>query len=154
MAITIICDCGKTLRAPDTFLGETAKCPACGRHVVIREPGTDECSAADTTQHVFSPKIEPEERLRPPAPATSSPEPEQDPLRLLEDTAQRVVFDDIQARRLQQVVVRDIDMPFNSMVKFMVKWAIATIPAAIILALIFVGLAVLFSFVFRIAIPM
>lgn len=51
--------------------------------------------------------------------------------------------------RLQptEVVVTDIDMKFASMVGFMVKWAIATIPALIIL--LFVGvlaLAILMSF--------
>ena len=34
------------------------------------------------------------------------------------------------------VVVTDIKMPFSSMVVFMVKWAIATIPALIILMVI------------------
>ena len=34
------------------------------------------------------------------------------------------------------VVVVDIKMPFMSMVTFMVKWAIASIPALIILAVI------------------
>ena len=34
------------------------------------------------------------------------------------------------------VVVADIKMPFGSMVVFMVKWAIATIPAIIILTVI------------------
>lgn len=33
----------------------------------------------------------------------------------------------------QEVIVTDIPMPFSSMVMFMIKWAIATIPAAIIL---------------------
>lgn len=33
----------------------------------------------------------------------------------------------------QEVVVTDIQMPFGSMVVFMIKWAIAAIPAAIIL---------------------
>jgi hypothetical protein len=37
------------------------------------------------------------------------------------------------------VVVKDIQMPFNSMVVFMVKWTIASIPAMII---VFVMLAV------------
>ena len=41
------------------------------------------------------------------------------------------------------VVVTDIKMPFSSMVVFMVKWAIATIPALIILAV--VG-SIVFSF--------
>ena len=34
------------------------------------------------------------------------------------------------------VVVKDFDMPFGSMVSFMVKWAIAAIPAFIILVAI------------------
>jgi FtsH-binding integral membrane protein len=40
----------------------------------------------------------------------------------------------------QEVVVTDISMPFGSMVRFMVKWAIASIPALIIL--VFLGAAV------------
>ena len=36
----------------------------------------------------------------------------------------------------QPVVVTDIDMPFGSMVVFMVKWALASIPAIIVLAVI------------------
>ncbi len=40
----------------------------------------------------------------------------------------------------QRIVVTDLDMPFFSMVKFMVKWAIASIPAAIILWFIVVAL--------------
>ncbi|MGI9573879.1 hypothetical protein ACRYJU_07305 [Alloalcanivorax xenomutans] len=38
-----------------------------------------------------------------------------------------------------RVVVTDINMPLDSMVIFMIKWAIASIPAAIILGLIFVA---------------
>jgi hypothetical protein len=45
----------------------------------------------------------------------------------------------------QQVVVIDIHMPFGSMVGFMVKWAIASIPALIILML----LGAVVTFVFR-----
>jgi len=36
----------------------------------------------------------------------------------------------------ESVVVTDIRMPFGSMVRFMVKWAIASIPAVIILYLL------------------
>ena len=35
-----------------------------------------------------------------------------------------------------RVTVTDVDMPFMSMVTFMVKWVLASIPAFIILALI------------------
>ena len=41
----------------------------------------------------------------------------------------------------QEVVVTDIHMPFWSMVTFMVKWAIAAIPAIIILFVLGVILA-------------
>jgi hypothetical protein len=37
---------------------------------------------------------------------------------------------------IQRVVVTDVHMPFWSMVIFMVKWALASIPAIIILTLI------------------
>ncbi len=46
------------------------------------------------------------------------------------------------------VVVTDIRMPFSSMVIFMVKWAIAAIPAIIILSILFGVGAALFSGIF------
>ena len=42
-----------------------------------------------------------------------------------------------------QVVVTDIQMPFISMVVFMVKWALAAIPAFLILGCILAGLFLL-----------
>ena len=38
---------------------------------------------------------------------------------------------------IQSVAITDIHMPFGSMVVFMIKWAIAAIPALIILGLIY-----------------
>ena len=38
---------------------------------------------------------------------------------------------------MTRVSVTDINMPFGSMVVFMVKWALAAIPAALILVVIF-----------------
>jgi hypothetical protein len=46
----------------------------------------------------------------------------------------------------QKVIVTDINMPFGSMVTFMVKWALAAIPALIILAIL--GGAVFFFFIY------
>lgn len=40
MPIKVHCDCGSALKAPDHLLGTTAKCPACGREIVIREAVT------------------------------------------------------------------------------------------------------------------
>ena len=44
-----------------------------------------------------------------------------------------------------KVVVTDIQMPFISMVVFMVKWALAAIPAFLILGGLFGFIVVLFS---------
>lgn len=49
----------------------------------------------------------------------------------------------------QEVTVVDIKMPFMSMVIFMVKFAIASIPAFIILSLIFSVLMALFGGIFH-----
>lgn len=45
----------------------------------------------------------------------------------------------------REVVIKDIHMPFWSMVAFMVKWAIASIPAIIILTLITIFSISIFS---------
>ena len=45
----------------------------------------------------------------------------------------------------ERVTVTDVAMPFGSMVTFMIKWAIAAIPAAIILTLLFVFLTAFFG---------
>lgn len=52
-------------------------------------------------------------------------------------------MDDLEKR----VVVVDIKMPFWSMVIFIIKWIIASIPAMIVLAFIWLGIAFLFSFI-------
>lgn len=44
-----------------------------------------------------------------------------------------------------EVIVVDIEMPFGSMVRFMVKWAIAAIPALIILAILGVWAMAVFA---------
>ncbi len=46
------------------------------------------------------------------------------------------------------VVVTDLKMPFGSMVSFMIKWAIAAIPAAIILSMILGFLLLILSNLF------
>lgn len=45
----------------------------------------------------------------------------------------------------REVVVTDIKMPFWSMVVFMIKWAIAAIPALIILSALFALFSLLFG---------
>lgn len=49
---------------------------------------------------------------------------------------------------INEVVITNFNMPFWSMVKFMVKWAVASIPAFIILfILFFIAYAVLGTFI-------
>ncbi|HEX8030328.1 MAG TPA: hypothetical protein VF491_17760 [Vicinamibacterales bacterium] len=43
----------------------------------------------------------------------------------------------VESSQIQRVTVIDVNMPFGSMVAFMIKWALAAIPAFLILA--FVG---------------
>ncbi|WP_158704720.1 hypothetical protein [Ectopseudomonas mendocina] len=50
----------------------------------------------------------------------------------------------------QPVVVVDINMSFGAMVRFMVKWVIASIPALIILFLLFTGVPAFFATLLRI----
>ncbi|MDM8564450.1 hypothetical protein QUF74_02220 [Candidatus Halobeggiatoa sp. HSG11] len=40
----------------------------------------------------------------------------------------------------QNVIITDVKMPFISMVGFMIKWSLASIPATIIFTLVVVGL--------------
>ena len=47
--------------------------------------------------------------------------------------------------RPQVVIVKDIDMSIGAMCRFMIKWAIAAIPAAIILGFVFLFLGILFG---------
>ena len=45
----------------------------------------------------------------------------------------------------QNIAIKDFNMPFSSMVIFMVKWAIASIPAIIIIWILFMILISLFG---------
>lgn len=44
---------------------------------------------------------------------------------------------ELKSQVARKVVVTDLDMPFRSMVNFMVKWALAAIPATLILGIFF-----------------
>ena len=48
-------------------------------------------------------------------------------------------------RERQMVIVADIDMPFMSMVSFMIKWGIAAIPAMAVLFILYWGAVSIFS---------
>lgn len=50
---------------------------------------------------------------------------------------------------MNKVIVTDISMTFMSMVKFMVKWALASIPAMVVLVIFYVLLAAIIALVFK-----
>ncbi len=52
------------------------------------------------------------------------------------------------SREINEIIVTDIKMSFSSMVVFMVKWAIATIPALIILTVVGSILLVILRMIF------
>ncbi|MFT5720165.1 MAG: hypothetical protein ACI9W6_000455 [Motiliproteus sp.] len=56
---------------------------------------------------------------------------------------------DIQRNEKQEVTIVDIKMPFISMVVFLVKLAVASIPAFIIFAFIFMVFGMLFGGMFH-----
>ena len=57
--------------------------------------------------------------------------------RLDRQEAQQVESAALKSQAARKVVVTDLDMPFRSMVNFMVKWALAAIPATLILGIFF-----------------
>ena len=62
---------------------------------------------------------------------------------------EKEVFDNLQKEiKDKSVYVRGFDMPFGEMITFMVKWALASIPAFIILFIIFGILFLIFGSLF------
>ena len=53
----------------------------------------------------------------------------------------------------QEVVIKDIEMSFGSMVIFIIKWTLASIPALIVLLLVGVLFSVVFGSLFRAFMP-
>jgi len=56
----------------------------------------------------------------------------------------------LREKKEQNVAIKDFNMPFSSMVIFMVKWAIASIPAIIIIWILFMLLISIFGSSFTI----
>tara|TARA_B100001013_G_C24308369_1_gene323679 strand:+ start:174 stop:410 length:237 start_codon:yes stop_codon:yes gene_type:complete len=48
-------------------------------------------------------------------------------------------------KNIQPVKIKDFDMPFGSMVSFMIKWVLASIPAIMILCLIGIIIVAIFG---------
>ncbi len=96
------------------------KCPECGS---VNEDDSKICYKCDLNLIDAIRYMQPEERKK----------------LYVKGTPQRPVIKKVQG--IQEVIVKDFDMPFGSMIVLMVKWALASIPAIIILAIL-VGFAV------------
>ncbi|WP_312905377.1 hypothetical protein [Stutzerimonas nitrititolerans] len=112
------------------------QCPNCGYEPTLSElqRSPDNCVKCGINYTEFKASIERQaqkERARADELAAMSPE--------VREVAQEY-------RGAHPVVVIDINMSFVSMVRFMVKWAIAAIPAVIILMILFWGLTSFISF--------
>ncbi len=111
--ITITCPhCGEKAQAPSDAVGENADCPSCGRTFLIE---------------AAPPPAPPKRKFRVGAPAAAAPTP---PPAAPSSWAQPPVS------HPTEVVITDIRMRFGSMVVFMIKWTLASIPAALILTAI------------------
>lgn len=105
------------------------KCPNCG---TINNPSDALCRECKR----ILPNVKTESETRPPPAITgheAEPMTESPPEKPAQDKQDHII----------QASIVDVNMPFLSMVGFMVKWALAAIPAAIIL--IFIGV---FAFAF------
>lgn len=145
------------------------KCPKCGHVRTAADPAPDyECPACGIVYAKYDPAAEerrralaarrsaaPESHLTPdpaPAPAPTAPKPAR--LAACDDCGGTVSVDAeicphcgarYRPAMTAQVRIADIDMAFWSMVVFMVKWAIATIPAVFILIGAIMLAAILFG---------
>ena len=56
--------------------------------------------------------------------------------------------DNNKSEKTPSVKIQDIDMPFGSMVSFMIKWALASIPAIMILSIIGILISIIMISIF------
>jgi hypothetical protein len=139
MPIVFDCpSCSHRLRVPDEAAGRKGKCPGCGERVAI--PGESEDSAAIRDAFSFaaapepvSPRVAVPDDLEPAAVLTPVGSPAASTPAFDAKTTPRPTKAETEPMR---VVVVDFNMTFDSMLMFMIKWALAAIPAFIILAFI------------------
>ena len=102
-------------------------CPSCSERIARDAEACVHCGWDPSQPVEQRPAVAPRRRTKPP--------------KVIERTTVRVLNDEpipVSAAKdgPLHVVVTDFEMPFTSMVFFMVKWALAAIPAVIILALL------------------
>lgn len=124
--------------------GEPAKCPECGVYYAKALANKNRKESLSASELGVDPAISPKTE-KPSAWNTVAES-------VKEGRQQRAAEEAAAARRrdpatAQAVVIVDFNMSFGSMVMFMVKWAIAAIPAALILFLLFWGAVSIFGLI-------
>jgi DNA-directed RNA polymerase subunit RPC12/RpoP len=126
--------CGQHIKADEDMAGASVKCPICGKQLIVPPAG----------QAAPQPPAQPPPVTQP-VPAPPTPAPSAGAAPRAEVT---VSYPPAGARELSRVVVTDIRMRFGSMVRFMIMWALASIPAFLMLAVIWGAIALLFTLLF------
>ena len=118
--------CNKMITTEFLKVGDEAECKKCGGKTIIQEDAkvTEKSKSKHTTSKKVVDAWEQEQKA--------------------ETMGKKEIHTDDTNSTNQNVTVTDIDMPFMSMVTFIIKWSLASIPAFIILLLI--GLLVMAIF--------
>jgi hypothetical protein len=120
MDISFNCSkCGQSMVIDEDAAGVTIDCPNCGEPSYVPSQSAVIADEPEPLAVATSPPLPPESSVQIPPPNSVTIRTE--------------------------VVITDIRMPFWSMVALMIKWAIASIPAAIVLMIIFFLLWTVFA---------
>jgi hypothetical protein len=112
---------------PDWYAGKKGKCPECGAVTTVPEK-------AEPSREIELDEEVPTslKRATPSPPSVPPPPPSPAPASARRDRLGKpFVAKPSLDPSIQRVYLVDADMPFWSMVRFMVKWALASIPATI-----------------------
>ena len=119
MALKFNCQhCNELIISKFLKVGEIAKCKKCGEKNTIPENAEGSSESEIKSEHTISDAFDVDSNKQ-----TNS--------KTIEVSTHQG-----NSTQFQPVTIEDIKMPFSSMVVFMIKWAIASIPAFIILFLI------------------
>jgi DNA-directed RNA polymerase subunit RPC12/RpoP len=140
MSISFQCDkCGGKLKVPDAAAGRKGRCRNCGLPVMV--PARSEPEPDGYGVVVEEPDDEP------------APVPARAPVRAEAPAEAFAALAAVPASAAytpgeMRVTVTDIDMQFTTMIWFMVKWSVASIPAAMILFGVLCSAVLIFSLAF------
>jgi predicted RNA-binding Zn-ribbon protein involved in translation (DUF1610 family) len=140
MQIKFECEhCGQHMTVEESSAGQAYVCPNCRKEVEVPRRGR---ALQLPVEEPPAPPPPPPRRLveEPPPPPPPPPPPAPRPKA---PAPAPVVEPDI-----YPVTIVDINMKFGSMVRFMIKWALASIPACLVVMLIFALVGFVFWLLF------